>query len=516
MNLFRAASLISGLSLLSRITGLMRDAMVAALFGASTLTDAYQVAFRIPNLLRRLFAEGAFSQAFVPVLAASRARDGDEATHSLIDAVATVLSWALVAISVAGVIGAPVLVWLLGAGLPAEGFDAAVVMTRWMFPYIGCMSLVALSAGILNTWRHFAVPAFTPVLLNVATIAVTLLLAPHLKTWGYEPIYAMAIGTMVGGLLQLLIQLPALLRLGLLPRLKPLREAWRHPGVHRVLTQMAPALLGVGVAQLSLLINTQVAIYIGPGMATSLGYADRLMEFPSALLGVALGSALTPSLSAAQAKGDGQRYSELLDWGLRLILLLGLPCAVALLAFAGPMVATLFQRGAFHAGDVQNTGHAVMAYGVGLLGILAVKVLAPGFYARQDTRTPVRIAVRVLLLTQLMNLAFVPLLGGPGLSLSIGLGATLNAAMLLAGLRRLGSYTPLPGWWPFGLRVTLASAVMGTLQWWMGGHVDWIVHGHGEGRRALILAGCLAASAAVYFAVLLVSGTKLRQLLKRG
>jgi putative peptidoglycan lipid II flippase len=241
------------------------------------------------------------------------------------------------------------------------------------------------------------------------------------------------------------------------------------------------------------------------------------MEFPSALLGVALGSALTPSLSAAQAKGDGQRYSELLDWGLRLILLLGLPCAVALLAFAGPMVATLFQRGAFHADDVSNTGHAVMAYGVGLLGILAVKVLAPGFYARQDTRTPVRIAVRVLVLTQLMNLAFVPLLGAPGLSLSIGLGATLNAAMLLTGLRRLGSYTPLPGWWPFALRVAAASAVMGALQWWLAGHLDWINHGHGgEGRRALLLAACLAASAAVYFGVLLIGGTRLRQLLKRG
>ena len=516
MNLLRAASLISGLTLVSRISGLVREQMVAALFGASVLTDAYQVAFRIPNLLRRLFAEGAFSQAFVPTLAAARAKDGDESTHALINAVATVLAWALVATCLIGVIGAPVLVWLLGAGQPQEGFDAAVVMTRWMFPYIGCMSLVALSAGILNTWKHFMVPAATPVLLNVAAIAVTLLLAPHLKNWGYPPIYAMAIGVMIGGVLQLVVQVPALARLGLLPRLQSLRSAWHHEGVRHVLRQMAPALLGVGVAQLSLLINTQIALQVGAGVATWLTYADRLMEFPTALLGVALGSVLTPSLSAAQAKGETERYSNLLDWGLRLMVLLGLPCAVALGAFAVPMVAVIFQRGAFNATDVLNTSHAVTAYGVGLLGLLAVKVLAPGFYARQDMRTPVRIAVRVLIVTQLMNLAFVPWLGGAGLSLSIGLGATLNAAMLLIGLRRLGSYTPMPGWLAFALRVVLASAVMGALQWWMTGRFEWILHGHGELSRAMTLAGCLAASAAVYFAVLLISGMKLRQLLKRS
>ncbi|XHS76757.1 murein biosynthesis integral membrane protein MurJ [Burkholderiaceae bacterium UC74_6] len=516
MNLFRAASLISALTLVSRITGLVREQMQAALFGASPLTDAFTVAFRIPNLLRRLFAEGAFSQAFVPVLAASRAKDGDEATHALIDSVATVLAWALLGVSVLGVVGAPVLVWMLGAGLPAEGFDAAVVMTRWMFPYIGCMSLVALSAGILNTWRRFLVPAFTPVLLNVTVIAATLLLVPHLKAWGYSPIYAMAIGTMLGGVLQLALQVPALAKLGVLPRLRPLRQAWSHEGVRRVMRQMAPALLGVGVAQVSLLINTQIALFVGPGVATWLTYADRLMEFPTALLGVALASVLTPSLSAAQAQGETMRYSQLLDWGLRLVVLLALPCAAALLAFAAPMIAVLYQRGAFHAVDVQQSAHATMAYGVGLLGIVAVKVLAPGFYARQDTRTPVRIAVRVLILTQLMNLAFVPFLGGAGLALSIGLGATINAAMLLMGLRKLGSYQPQAGWSVFLLRVVVASAAMGALQWWMAGHFEWILQGSGEGRRAAQLAGCLGASALVYFGVLLASGMRLRHLLKRG
>ena len=245
MNLLRAASLISVLTLASRITGLVREQLVAALFGASSLTDAFQVAFRIPNLLRRLFAEGAFSQAFVPVLAAARARDGDEATHALINAVATVLLWSLIATCVLGVLGAPLLVWLLGAGLPADGREAAIVMTRWMFPYIGCMSLVALAAGILNTWKRFMVPAATPVLLNICVIAAGWLLVPRLEAWGYQPIYGLAIGVMLGGVLQLAVQVPALARIGALPRLglslPRLRESWRHAGVRIV--QEGPTLV---------------------------------------------------------------------------------------------------------------------------------------------------------------------------------------------------------------------------------------------------------------------------------
>ncbi|MDN3921937.1 murein biosynthesis integral membrane protein MurJ [Roseateles violae] len=520
MNLLRAASLISVLTLASRITGLIREQLVAALFGASSLTDAFQVAFRIPNLLRRLFAEGAFSQAFVPVLAGTRAKEGDAATHGLIDAVATVLLWALLATCLVGIAGAPLLVWLLGAGLPADGREAAIVMTRWMFPYIGCMSLVALSAGILNTWKRFMVPAATPVLLNLSVIAAAWLLVPRLEAWGWRPIYGLALGVMIGGVLQLVVQIPALARIGVLPRLglslRGLRRAWAHEGVRRVLSQMAPALLGVGVAQLSLLINTQVALLVGAGAASWLTYADRLMEFPTALLGVALGAVLTPQLSAAQAKGEGERYSALLDWGLRLVLLLTLPCAVALLVFAQPMVSVLYHRGAFEAKDVLQTSSAVMGYGVGLMGLVAIKVLAPGFYARQDMRTPVRVAISVLLLTQLMNLVFVPWLGVAGLALSIGLGALINAGWLLRGLRRLGSYRPAPGWRGFFLRVLLASLAMGALQWWLAQRLDWIALGRSEGLRALAMAGSLLGSALLYFALLLASGLKLRQFARRA
>ncbi|NCT84062.1 MAG: murein biosynthesis integral membrane protein MurJ [Comamonadaceae bacterium] len=520
MNLLRAASTISLLTLTSRITGLVRETMVAGLFGATAMTDAFLVAFRIPNLLRRLFAEGAFSQAFVPLLAATKATEGEEATQRLIDAVATVLLWALVVTSVVGIAAAPVLVWLLGSGLPGPAFDASVVMTRFMFPYIGCMSMVALAAGILNTWRRFVVPAATPVLLNLSVIAVGWALAGPLERAGHPGIYAMAIGVMLGGVLQLLVQWPALRAIGALPRMRlswrGLQESRAHPGVGSVLLRMGPALLGVGVSQLSLMINTQISSHLGEGATSWLNYADRLMEFPIGLLGVALSAVLTPQLSAAQASGAGERYSRLLDWGLRMVMLLALPCAVALLVFAAPLTAVLYHRGAFGATDVAHTAQSVMGWGVGLMGLIAVKVLAPGFYARQDTGTPAKIAIAVLLLTQGFNLVFVPWIGVAGLALSIGLGALVNASWLLWGLRKLGSYRPEPGWLGFGLRVALGCTAMGLLQWQLAARLDWIALGAHEVQRGLVMAACLAGSAVVYFAVLFLAGLRPRALGRPG
>jgi putative peptidoglycan lipid II flippase len=516
MNLLRAASTISLLTLASRITGLVREQMVAGLFGATAMTDAFLVAFRIPNLLRRLFAEGAFSQAFVPLLAASRATKGDDATHDLIDAVATVLLWALVVTSVVGIAAAPLLVWMLGSGLGDGAFDASVVMTRFMLPYIGCMSLVALSAGILNTWRRFVVPAASPVLLNLSMIACGWALVGPLQRAGYPGIYGLAAGVMVGGLLQLAVQWPALSRIGMRPRMRltwrGLRESQAHPGVRRMLINMGPALLGVGVAQLSLMINTQISSHLAEGATSWLNYADRLMEFPIGLLGVALSAVLTPQLSAAQAAGESGRYSRLLDWGLRMVLLLALPCAVALLVFAEPLTAVLYHRGAFRATDVAHTAQSVMGWGVGLLGLVAIKVLAPGFYARQDTGTPAKIAVAVLVLTQCFNLVFVPWIGVAGLALSIGLGALVNASWLLYGLKKLGSYRPEPGWVAYGLRVGLGCVAMGLLQWQLATRLDWIALGGDELRRALIMTASLVGSAIVYFAVLTAVGLKLRVL----
>lgn len=518
MNLLRNASTVSLLTLASRITGLVRETLVAAAFGASAWGDAFQVAFRIPNLLRRLFAEGAFAQAFVPILAQTRARDGDETTRQLVDAVATVLFWALLVTCAIGVIGAPVIVWLMAAGLVE--FDGAVTMTRLMFPYIACMSLVALSAGILNTWKHFAVPAATPVMLNLAVILAAWLLVPRFAAWGIEPAYALAAGVMLGGVLQLLIQVPVLLRIGCLPRIRlapsSIKASWRHPGTQRVLTQMVPALVGVSVAQLSLMINTQIATHVGVGAVSWLTWADRLMEFPTALLGVALGVVLLPQLTAAQAKGDADRYSGMLDWGLRLVLLLALPCAVALLVFPQALISVIFHYGAVTARDVQQSVYALMGYGVGLMGLVGVKILAPGFYARQDIRTPVRIAIVVLVLTQLMNALFVPFIGHAGLALSIGLGALINAAWLFIGLRRRGSYVPSPGWALFALRVSAGCAVLGAGLWWAARHIDWIALGAQPGKRIGLMAMCLSGAVLLYFGTLLATGLKLGEFARRG
>ncbi len=484
------------------------------------MTDAFNVAFRIPNLFRRLFAEGAFSQAFVPVLAASKTQNGDDQTKLLIDRVATLLAWVLLLTCVAGVAAAPVLVWAMASGLKQEprGFEAAVVMTRWMFPYIGFMSLVALSSGVLNTWRRFAVPAATPVLLNLSMILAAWLAAPWFRTQGIEPVYALGGGVMLGGILQLAVQVPALSRLGLLPRIGlgwgAIKAAWADPATQNIARLMVPALLGVSVAQISLLINTQIASHLTPGSVSWLTYADRLMEFPTAMLGVAIGVVLMPQLSAAKAAGDAAKYSAMLDWGLRLVVLLAVPCGVALLTFAQPLVATLYHYGAFSDRDVQQTTMALMGYGAGLLGLVAIKVLAPGFYASQDIKTPVRIAIVVLVVTQLLNLAFVPFLQHAGLALAIGIGALINALWLLIGLKRRGSYTPAPGWGVFALQVLAASALLAVFLLWAAGAVNWIgLKGHSFERIGL-LALVLLASAALYFVALWVSGLKVRKLLK--
>ena len=492
---------------------------MASTFGASALTDAFNVAFRIPNLFRRWLAEGAFSQAFIPVLAATRERDGDEATGQLVARVATLLAWSLVLLCIIGVAAAPVLVWAMASGLNPVATDAAVTMTRWMFPYIGCMSMVALSSGVLNTWKRFAVPAATPVLLNVAMIGAAWLGAPWFARHGIEPIYAMAAGVMLGGVLQLGAQIPALKRLGLLPRIgmtpSAMRSAWADEGTRRVLKLMVPALLGVSVAQISLLINTQIASHLQAGSVSWLGYADRLMEFPTALLGVALGVVLMPQLAAARASNDSERYSSMLDWGLRLVVLLAVPCAVALLTFARPVVAVLYHYGAFTDRDVQQTTLALMGYGAGLLGLVAIKVLAPGFYAAQDIRTPVRIAIVVLVCTQLMNIGLVPLMGHAGLALSIGLGALLNAGWLLIGLLRRGSYRPSRGWALFAMRVVAASALLAVYLMWAAGSVDWVQLRVEGLRRFLLFVAVLAGAAAVYFGALWAAGLKLRRLFRQ-
>jgi len=517
VSLLKSASTVSLLTLASRITGLVRDVLFASVFGVSALTDAFNVAFRIPNLFRRVFGEGAFSQAFVPVLAARKTEAGQEGAGELIDHVATLLTWTLVVLCVAGVVGAPLMVWAMASGL--AGFDAAVVMTRWMFPYIGFMSLVALAGGILNTWRKFAVPAASPVLLNIALILSIAVGAPLFRRWGIEPIYAQCVGVLVGGVLQLALQIPALRKLGLMPRIgasfKALRTAWTDPTTRKVLKLMLPALLGVSVAQISLLINTQIASHLAEGSVTWITNADRLMEFPTAMLGVALGVVLMPQLAMARAAKDDARYSSLLDWGLRLVVLLSAPCAVALLLFAKPLVAVLFHNGAYKDVDVAHTTMALMGYGVGLVGIVAVKVLAPGYYAKHDTRTPMLIAIGVLVLTQVLNVFLVPVLQHAALTLTIAIGALVNSTWLLVGLMRRGSYKPEPGWGKFALQVLVGTAVLSGLLVWGSGHFDWIALREHRLQRIGLLAALIAGAALLYFAVLTAVGVRLRSFLRR-
>ncbi len=504
MNLLKALATVSSMTLLSRVLGFVRDAVIARVFGVGLMTDAFFVAFKIPNLLRRLFAEGAFSQAFVPILAEYKNRRGAAETRALVDHVAAVLTVALVLVTAVGVVAAPLIVTISAPGFTAtpEKFALTVDLLRIVFPYILFIALTACAGGILNTWSRFAVPAFTPVLLNLSFIGFALFAAP----WFDPPVMALAWAVFVGGVLQLAFQLPFLWRIGMLPRL---RLNFRDEGVRRVLKQMVPAVFGVSVGQISLLINTIFASFLITGSVTWLYFADRLMEFPAGMLGVALGTILLPSLAKCHAEQSVQAYSELLDWGLRLTLLLAVPAAVALALLAVPLVTTLFHYGAFTATDVINTRDAVIAYSIGLVGLIAVKVLAPGFYARQDIRTPVKIAVITLVFTQLLNLLLIWELRHAGLALSISLGACLNAALLLRGLRRRAIYMPQPGWGVFILKLALAVYVMGAVLWLLSGSaVSWLAAGAAEriGRMALLV----FAGAGAYFATLWVTGFRPR------
>ena len=510
MNLLKTLAAISSMTMLSRVTGLLRESLTASTFGSGAASDAFLVAFRLPNLLRRLFAEGAFSQAFVPLLSEYKMNNGDDETRVMVSNAATFLLWSTILVSIIGIITAPLLIYMLldQKQHTLESYDSAIWMTRFMFPYIACMSFVALAGGILNTWRQFKIPAFTPVMLNLAFIVGALVLPQFLE----RPIYAMAIAVMVGGLLQVGIQIPALKKIGMLPRIgiNPFRSL-RDPGVRRILRKMGPALLGVSSAQISLLINTSIAGALAVGSISALNWADRLMEFPTAMLGVALGTILLPGLSKASTSGDTEEYSGLLNWGLRLTFLLALPAAVGLAALAVPVLATLFNYGAFDDKATYAAALPLMAYCVGLVGIIMVKTLTPAFYARQDFQTPVRIAIGVIIAVQLMNLFTVDLMGGvAGLALSISLGACINGVVLFYLLRKRGIFVPQPGWFLFFAKLVVAVLVMGAVAWYAGQQFVWVGPGVNYLLRAASLFVIVALSAAAYFAVLFALGFRPR------
>jgi putative peptidoglycan lipid II flippase len=510
LNLLRALVTVSGFTVVSRILGYARDFIIARAFGAGLATDAFFVAFRIPNLLRRLFAEGAFSQAFVPVLAQTKNTTSLEETRALIDGAATLLFLALVAAAAIGMALAPLVVYVSAPGFASdpEKFALTVTMLRITFPYIVFISLVAFSAGVLNTWNRFSVPAITPAFLNVAFIAGALLFADRFE----QPALVLAWTVFAGGFLQLAFQVPFLAKLGLLPRW---RLAFGHPGVRRMLRLMAPAAFGVSISQVSLLINTIFASFLVSGSVSWLYYADRLMEFPAGVLGVALGTILLPSLSKYHAQANRDEYSRLLDWGLRLTILLAVPSAVALAVLALPLIAALFRYGRFGAQDAWMVREALVAYSIGLIGMILVKILAPGFYARQNIVTPVKIGILTLVATQLMNLAFIGPLRHAGLALAIGLGACLNAAMLFHALRKNEVYVPQPGWLLFSLKVAasvgLMAAVlfstMGEPAWWLA--ASWRL-------KVPALLGLVGLGAAAYGASLFAFGFRPRDFSRKA
>ena len=510
MNLLKTLATVSSLTLVSRILGVLRDTVIFRVFGAGLVMDAFIVAFRIPNLLRRLFAEGAFSQAFVPVLAEYKQKRGPDATKQLVDGVASVLALSLFVITVVGVLAAPIIVYISASGfaaVPAK-FNLTVELLRYTFPYIFFISLVSLAGGILNTHSRFSIPAITPALLNLSFIACALWLAPYFS----RPIFALAWAVLLGGVLQLALQLPYLWRLRLLPRISFKGE---REGVSRILKLMGPAVFGVSVGQISLLINTIFASYLVTGSISWLYGADRLMEFPNGLLGVALGTILLPSLAKHYADSSLQKYSQLLDWGLRLTLLLAVPAAVALAIVAVPLISTLFFYGEFTVNDVYMTRQALVAYSVGLVGFILVKVLAPGFYARQNIRTPVKIAVFTLISTQIMNLIFIGPLRHAGLALSIGLGACLNAGLLFYKLRRHHIFQPQPGWAMFLTKVLVAVLGMAVVIYFlMGSESEWLKFT--AARRLLNLFGLVVAGASTYFLLLYLMGIRLHQFMQRG
>lgn len=509
MNLLKTLLTVSSMTMLSRILGFVRDALIARMFGAGALTDAFFVAFKLPNLLRRVFAEGAFSQAFVPVLAEYREHKTSGEIRQFLAHIAGMLSLALFVVTLLGIALAPWIVMISAPGFrhSPEKFQITVELLRWIFPYIFLISLSSLLGSVLNTWRQFSIPAFTPALLNLSFIACTLWLAPHLE----QPIFALAFAVLIGGVAQLVFQVPALKKTGMLvlPRL-----SFRDAAVGRVIKQMGPAIFGVSVSQISLIINTIFASFLISGSVSWMYYADRLMELPTGVLGVALGTILLPSLSKHAAAADFAEFSALLDWGLRLSLLLALPSALGVAILAEPLVATLFMYGKFAALDMQMTAQALMAYALGLLALILVKVLAPAFYSRHDIKTPVKIAVVTLIMTQVFNLLLIWHLRHVGLALAISLGACLNAALLFWQIKKQGFYQAAAGWAWFLARLFLALLLMAVVlqaAMWFG-QFDWFA---AAWWRAVQLALLIGLGVLAYFASLFVLGFRLKDFVRR-
>ncbi|MGP1952784.1 MAG: murein biosynthesis integral membrane protein MurJ [Arsenophonus sp. ET-KM2-MAG3] len=510
MNLLKSLAVISSITMFSRILGFIRDAIITRFFGASAATDAFFVAFKLPNLLRRIFAEGAFSQAFIPILVEYKNQQGNEATRTFIAYISGLLTLILAIITLAEILVAPWIIYITAPGFIAtpDKFDLTVRLLRITFPYIFLISLVSLVGAILNNWNRFSVPAFAPILLNISMITSMLLLAPYCK----PPIIALAWGVFIGGILQFLYQLPFLQKIGMLvlPRI-----SFRNRGVSRVIKLMGPAIIGVSVSQISLIINTVFASFLQSGSVSWIYYADRLIELPTGVLGVALSTILLPSLAKSFLSGDYEKYQRLMDWGLRLCFLLALPCSIALTILAHALTVSLFQYGNFTPYDTIMTQQALIAYGIGLIGLIIIKVLASGFYSRQNIKTPVKIAIITLILTQLMNFIFIGPLKHIGLALSISLAACFNALMLYWQLRRQAIFVPLIGWRKFLFKLFASLIIMVAMLLLILNFMPIWEHGNML-MRIMRLLFVVFAGAIAYFSALFIFGFRFRDFSQRS
>jgi putative peptidoglycan lipid II flippase len=501
--LFQSTAVTAGNTLLSRVAGLVRDILLASLMGASIgpQADAFYMAFRIPNFFRRIFAEGAFSQAFVPVFAEFRSQRSEQELRQFTARMAGLFAVALLVITLAGIAAAPWLVHVIAFGFTDDPkkFDLTVDVLRVTFPYLMFISLVAMAAGILNSHRRFAVAAFTPVLLNLSLIAAALWLAPRMG----QPAMALGWGVFAAGVVQLLFQLPFLARLRMLPwpSLRP------DPAVFRVFRLMGPAIFGSSVSQINIVVNSILASFLVTGSVTWLYYSDRLVQLPFGVFGIALATVILPGLSQEHARQSEERFSSMLDWALRWVALIMVPATVGLAVLAEPIIATLFQHGDFRAIDVVMTARAMIAFALGLVGLVLVKVLAPGFYARQDTATPARIAAVAFVANIILSVALVFPLKHVGLALAISLSAYLNAGMLFVALRRRRIYRPGPGWLAVVVRVGLASAIMGVVLFFgKGASAAWLSAGIGE--RVVRLTLWIGIGVVVYVSSVVLLGMR--------
>lgn len=510
--LLRSSAVVGAMTMLSRILGLARDVILATVVGASANADAFFIAFKIPNFLRRLFAEGAFSQAFVPVLAEYREAGGQAAVRELLDRVAGVLGGVLISITVLTIAAAPFVAALFAPGYlgQPEKFALTADLIRITFPYLMLISLTGMCGAILNSYGRFAVPAFTPVLLNVSLIGAALLAAPHFA----EPAFALAWGVLLAGCIQLAFQLPFLYRLDLVPR-----PRWQpqHPAVRQVLTLMIPALFGVSVSQVNLLLDTVLASFLPTGSVSWLYYSDRLTELPLGVFAIAVATVIMPALSRQQAAARDEDFTRTLDWAVRTVLLVGVPASIALIVLAEPILTSLFYYGALTERDIAMASMSLRAYSVGLCAFMLIKVLAPGFYARQDLRTPVKIGIQAMAANMVLNVAFVwPLMtyfgiGHVGLALATSVSAAMNAGLLWLKLRKLGIYVFAPAWRAYLLRMVPACAALClTLMLMLPEAGLWANWRWDE--RALELLKLCAAGLGAYVFVLIAGGLRLRDL----